>query len=130
MPRQRISSECSERAICRYVFAYEPPNWNEYIGKERANMHAAAAIKRYEKGLAFGMPVYRGGYPAKVTILAHFKDRRRDLDNVRYKGLLDSLVANGCIENDNLSHIQAIDIRPVFDGSTHVDIIVEPIDER
>ena len=130
MQRSMTSSESSEQTTCRFVFAYEPPNWNEYIGRERANFHAAAAIKRHEKGLAFGMPVYRGGYPAKITILAHFKDRRRDLDNVRYKGLLDSLVANGCIENDNLSHIQAIDIRPVFDGSTHVEIIVEPIDGR
>lgn len=119
-----------ESRTCRYVFAYDPPNWNKYIQLERANRYAAASVKRHEKELAFGMQRYQGGYPAMLVVRPHFKDMRRDLDNTRYKGLLDSLVANGCIENDNLRHIRPILIDPVVDGSECIELIIFPEPEN
>lgn len=133
MPAKNDSFPClavrTSNAVT-YLFGYDPPNWNEYIAKERANRYAAASIKRIEKACSFWFKGfdYDLGYPAQVTIRAHFANKRKDLDNVRYKGLLDALVTAGCIENDNLSHIQRIIIEPEFDGKTLTEIEVSPLE--
>lgn len=126
----KLSSADTESPICRYVFAYDPPNWNEYIQRERANRYAAASVKRHEKALAEEMPKYKGTYPAMLVVRPHFRDMRKDLDNTRYKGLLDSLVSHGCIENDNLRHVRPILIDPVFDGSECIELIFFPQPEN
>lgn len=94
------------------------PNWNEYINAERTNRHLAAKIKRQDKEIVSWTCKgrYQGTYPAQLTVKAHYKHKRGDLDNVRYKGILDGLVSAGVIENDNLTKIQRIVIEPVFDG--------------
>ena len=134
MPAKRSSSAFLVARTSKsvtYLFGYDPPNWNEYIGKERMNKYAAAGIKRTERGFGvfFNRPEYRYdlGYPAQLTIRAHFANKRKDLDNVRYKGLLDALVHCGCIENDNLSYIQRIVLEPVFDGKTLTEIEISPL---
>lgn len=109
---------------------YDPPNWNAYISAERNNKYQAAGIKRREKGIVVeccnGMR-YDGRFPVQVTIKAHFANHRKDLDNTRYKGVIDGLVSCGVLPNDNLKIIQRIVIEPVFDGADQMDIIIEPI---
>lgn len=126
------SSASLEGATFRLFMTYDPPNWNEYIVKERANMYGAAKLKREEKQLVGwcckGFE-YIGGYPAQVTIRPHFNSMRKDLDNTRYKGILDGLVAAGVIKNDNLKHIQRIILEPVFDDTEGIEVIIEPLEE-
>lgn len=109
---------------------YDPPNWNKYISMERANKYAASKTKKHEKQLIkalFNGVRYDGGYPAELEIRPHFKDQRKDLDNTRYKGILDGLVACGVIENDNLKHIQRIIIEPIFDDIDGLGITIRKL---
>ena len=112
----------------KIVIRYIPPNWNEYINKERANYYIANKIKQKEKDVVRYETIgkkYNGDYPIKIIFKPHFKDYRQDLDNFRYKGLLDGLVASGVIENDNLKHIQKIELVPIFDKEEIVEIEIE-----
>ena len=111
-------------------YPFDPPNWNKYISFERANKHAASSLKKREKERVkelFEGIKYGGGYPVELEIRPHFKDQRRDLDNTRYKGILDGLVACGVIENDNLKHIQRIIIEPVFDDVDGLGITIRKL---
>lgn len=107
-------------------------NWNTYIQLERSNKYAANKVKQHEKQLVTdvckGMR-YTGAYPAQLEIRPHFKNYRKDLDNTRYKGILDGLVSAGVIENDNLRHIQRIIIEPVFDDREGMDITIRGMRE-
>lgn len=133
MVTEMTSDMSSASRICSFFIPYDPPNWNEYIVKERANMFGAAKLKREEKELVGwcckGFE-YTGGYPAQVTIRPRFKNMRKDLDNTRYKGILDGLVAAGVIKNDNLKHIQRIILEPVFDDTKGIEVIIEPLEEK
>lgn len=107
-----------------------PPNWNEYINIERTNKYKANNLKQDEKQivkLVTRGKAYEGKYPLKVVFRPHYSSLRQDLDNFRYKGLLDGLVANGVIENDNLKHIQEIVIKPIFDSRECVEIEISPL---
>lgn len=129
----KTSSTSSASRICSFFIPYDPPNWNDYIVRERANMYGAAKLKRDEKelvGWCCKGYKYIGGYPAQVTIRPHFKDMRKDLDNTRYKGILDGLVACGVIKNDNLKHIQRIVLEPVFDDDEGIEVTIEPLEEK
>lgn len=109
---------------------YIPPNWNKYIDIERSNMFASNNLKQKEKKIVRLSTIgnkYEGNYPVKITFKPHFKDFRQDLDNFRYKGLLDGLVFSQVIKNDNLKHIQKIEIEPIFDKEECVDIEIEEI---
>lgn len=134
----RTSSELSGAATFRLVLPYMPMNWNEYIGRERGSKYAANNIKQAEKQIVEsycrlirnkdGSPaMYTGGYPAQVTIRPHFSAKRADLDNTRYKGIIDGLVSCGVIQNDNLKHIQRIVLEPIFDDIEAIEIIIEPL---
>lgn len=107
---------------------YIPPNWNKYINLERANFYAANKLKQKEKDImryhTIGLK-YKGKYPIELILRPHYKDYRQDIDNFRYKGLIDGLVSNGVIENDNLRHIQKITIEPVFDEKEVVEIEIK-----
>lgn len=70
---------------------------------------------------------YKGNYPVEITFKPHFKDHRQDLDNFRYKGLLDGLVACKVLKNDNLKHIQKIIIEPIFDDKEIVEIEIKEV---
>lgn len=103
---------------------YDFLSWNEYINKERANRYMAAKIKREEKEYICWTvrKKYTGNYPVTLTIKPRFKNKRRDLDNYRLKGLIDGLVAAGVLKNDNLTCINKIIIEPVFSDKTGVEI--------
>ena len=78
----------------------------------------------------FGGRKYTGSYPAQVTLKPHYSAYRQDLDNFRYKGLLDGLVSAGVLKNDNLKHIQRIVIEPVFDDEVCVEIEIKELESK
>jgi Holliday junction resolvase RusA-like endonuclease len=96
---------------------YDFISWNDYIRAERGNLYQANAIKQNEKQfIAWTVKgKYTGNYPVTLTIKPYFKDKRRDLDNYRLKGLIDGLVTAGVIRNDNLHCINKIIIEPIFE---------------
>lgn len=109
---------------------YIPPNWNEYIKKERTNYYIANRLKQQEKEIVRYETIgqrYKGKYPVELIIKAHFKDKRMDIDNFRSKGIIDGLVSSGVIENDNLTHIQKLTIIPVFDNQEITEIEIKEI---
>ena len=104
---------------------YDPVNWNEYINIERTNFYKANKLKQQEKQIVKLSTIgqrYTGNYPVEIIIKPHFKDHRKDLDNTRYKGLLDGLVSAGVIKNDNLTYIQRIVLEPVFDNEECIEM--------
>lgn len=107
---------------------YDFKNWNEYINVERTNKYMANKIKQDEKAyIVFTTKErYTGRYPVTLTIRPHYQHKKGDLDNFRMKGLIDGLVSAGVIENDNLTKIDKIILKPVFDDITGVDVKIEP----
>lgn len=104
---------------------YDPPNWNKYINLERTNKYIANNLKQKEKRIvkqAMKGKKYTGKYPVEIIFKPYFKDRRRDLDNYRVKGLLDGLVSCDVLENDNLRHIQRIVLEPIFTKEVGVEV--------
>lgn len=106
---------------------YDFLNWNEYIKAERGSIYHANAIKQAEKNyIAFTVKEkYKGKYPVTLTIRPYFKNKRKDLDNFRLKGLIDGLVAAGVIINDNLKCINKIIIDPIFTDEVGVEVEIE-----
>lgn len=118
--------------MMKIIINYIPPNWNEYINKERSNYYIANKIKQNEKKIVQLSTIgkkYTGNYPVKILFKPHFKDYRQDLDNFRYKGLLDGLVACNVLKNDNLRCIQKIELEPVFDKEEKVEIEIEELEK-
>ena len=114
----------------KLFIGYDFPNWNSYIDLERTNKFRANNLKQKEKDIVRYFTIgkkYTGNYPIKITFKPHFKDRRKDLDNTRVKGLLDGLVACGVLKNDNLSCIQKIVLEPVFDDKEGIEVEIEEI---
>lgn len=107
-----------------------PQSWNQYINAERTNKFKASAIKKQEKE-AVQWTVknkrYVGGYPCELIFRPHYKNMRQDLDNFRYKGILDGLVSAGVIDNDNLVHIRKITLEPVFDENEVIEIEIKEL---
>lgn len=109
---------------------YMPPNWNDYINMERSNKYKANKLKQEEKQIMVYLAhrkKYTGKYPVEIVFRPHFSSLRQDLDNFRYKGLLDGLVSAGVLKNDNLKHIQKITIEPIFDKAECVEIEIKEI---
>ena len=109
---------------------YSPPNWNNYIALERGNKYGANHLKQEEKRIVRLLTrgkQYTGGYPVEVIVRPHYNAYRQDLDNFRYKGLLDGLVSAGVLKNDNLRHIQKITLEPIFDDKVGVEIEIKEI---
>lgn len=109
---------------------YSPPNWNDYINMERRNKYQANSLKQKEKQFMMAFcrgKVYEGKYPVHIALKPHYSALRQDLDNFRYKGLLDGLVSAGVLKNDNLKHIQKITIEPVFDNTECVEIEIKEL---
>lgn len=112
---------------------YEPPNWNTYINLERTNLYAANTLKQQEKqivALFAKRKKYEGGYPVEIIFRPYFKDKRRDLDNTRIKGILDGLVNCGVIKNDNLNYIQKIIIEPIFNKKQGLEIEINQLNNQ
>ena len=114
----------------RLFIEYMPPNWNEYINAERQNKYIANNIKQKEKQIVRLLTrgkKYTGKYPVEVIVRPHYNALRQDLDNCRYKGLLDGLVSAGVLENDNLKHIQKITLEPIFDDKVGIEFEIKEI---
>ena len=109
---------------------YAPPNWNNYIDAERQNKYIANNIKQEEKRIVKLLTRgkrYTGKYPVEVIVRPHYNAYRQDLDNCRYKGLLDGLVSAGVLTNDNLKHIQKITLEPIFDEKVGIEFEIKEI---
>ena len=109
---------------------YMPKNWNEYINAERKNKYIANKIKQDEKQIVQALTKgkkYKGNYPVEVIVRPHYNAYRQDLDNCRYKGLLDGLVSAGVLKNDNLKHIQKITLEPIFDNKIGIEFEIKEI---
>ena len=111
---------------------YDFPSWNDYIKAERGSLYHANAIKQAEKNyIAYTVKQkYKGKYPIALTVRPHFKNKRRDLDNFRLKGLIDGLVAAGVIINDNLNCINRITIEPIYSDIIGVEVEIEESEGR
>lgn len=113
-----------------YIFIpYEPSNWNDYIKLERSSIYGANALKQKEKKIV-ALTVkekYTGNYPVELTFIAHFKNKRKDLDNFRVKGIIDGLVSAGVIVNDNTNYIQKITLKVKFDDVEGIDIEIKEL---
>ena len=98
--------------------------WNDYIRAERGNKYQANAIKQAEKAFIIYTVSqrYYGKYPVTLTVRPHYKNKRKDLDNFRLKGLIDGLVSAGVIVNDNLNCINKIIIEPIYSDEKGVEI--------
>ena len=111
---------------------YMPPNWNDYINAERTNKYIASKIKQDEKRIMMYLckgTKYEGSYPVEISFKPHYLAYRQDLDNFRYKGILDGLVSAGVLKNDNLKCIQKIVIEPIFDDAECVEIEIKELDK-
>ena len=109
---------------------YMPINWNHYINAERKNKYIANNIKQQEKRivqLQTKGQKYTGKYPVEVIVRPHFDAYRQDLDNCRYKGLLDGLVSAGVLKNDNLKCIRKITLEPIFDDKIGIEFEIKEI---
>lgn len=106
---------------------FEFTTWNDYINAERGNLYKANHIKQSEKTIVsyFCKKKYKGSYPVTLIVRPHFKDKRRDLDNFRIKGILDGLVTHGVIKNDNLNCITKIVLEAVFSQEEGVEIEIK-----
>ena len=97
-----------------------PVNWNKYIQLERGSKFGAASLKKKEKkqitDLCSGKK-YEGGFPCQINVLACFKNKRSDLDNLRIKGVLDGLVSAGVIPDDSLNYVSRIVFESVVTDS-------------
>jgi Holliday junction resolvase RusA-like endonuclease len=71
------------------------------------------------------IPKYTGEYPVEITFNVHFKNRRKDLDNFRYKGILDGLVTKGVLINDNLNNVSKITLNAIVDGTEGVELNIK-----
>lgn len=103
---------------------YDFMGWNDYIRTERGNFYQANKIKQEEKRIVslFVKEKYEGDYPVTLIVRPHFKNKRRDLDNFRLKGLIDGLVSAGVIRNDNLTCIDQIVVQAVMSNVEGVEI--------
>lgn len=111
---------------------YDPPNWNEYIKLERGHWGASNALKQREKQIMQYVchgKKWDGGYPIEIIVRPHFKEKRKDLDNTRIKGLIDGMVECGFIDNDNLTKIQKITYVPVFDNEKCIEFEIKELSE-
>lgn len=108
-----------------------PEDWNTYIRSERSSKYLAAKIKASDKNaiayLTRFKPPYTGGYPCQIVAVASFKNTRRDLDNLRLKGIIDGLVEAGKLENDNINHIQQITIKGIKSDKDTLTITIKPL---
>lgn len=107
-----------------------PPSNNRFIGRE--NRWEYQDIKKQWAQL---IAVYCRPKPdkpiprASVTLLYHFKDkRRRDPDNYSGKFILDGLKAAGIIEDDSFKCIDLF-LKSVVDGRGETEIFIKNIGE-
>ena len=111
---------------------YEFTDWNKYIDVERSNKYAANTLKQKEMNIVRYYTIgkkYEGDYPVQITFRKYFKDKRKDLDNVKLKSLLDGLVKCGVLKNDNLNCVQRITLVPIFDTKKEgIEIEIDSID--
>lgn len=97
------------------------PSLNEYIAANNRFRLESAAMKRKhtdrvcERAQSSDMPIFRN--PVFVVVSWVEKDRRRDIDNIRFgmKFILDGLVKAGVIPNDSQRWVLGIEDRYFVD---------------
>ena len=96
--------------IQSFTIEAELPTLNEYIAAERGNRFAASRMKcdwtKIVRGSAYGLRPVRN-YPVQICCTWWMKDRRKDLDNVRFgvKFVLDGLQAAGVLRGDGQQYV-------------------------
>lgn len=112
----------------RYIIPAVPPSNNQYIGRtnfreyQQTKKRWAMLVKSYCRP-APPHPIEH----CRLTLLYHFKDRRRrDPDNFSGKMLLDGLVSAGILVDDSFQCIDLV-LRSEYDGTARTEIIVEEI---
>lgn len=112
----------------RIMLYYDFENLNQIINTSRANFYKANSIKKkemqYIRTATLDIEKIKE-YPVKITFIWHVKDKRRDLDNMVAKNILDGLVNAKVIENDNLKYISEITYKAVIDNQKYVEVIIE-----
>lgn len=117
--------------IMKIIINEKIPNWNEYINKERANKYGANKLKQEEKLLMKKITngqKFTGEYPIEIIVTKHFKKYIGDLDNVRIKGILDGLVANGVIVDDSNMFIRKITYFAKVDKKDFIELEIREYD--
>lgn len=117
----------------KFYIDYDFLGWNEYINAERTNKFIASNIKKKDLDIVRFTTInkkYKGTYPVELIVTKHFKNKKRDLDNVRLKGIIDGLVKCGVIENDNLTKIAKITLLPAFDEKDGIEIEIRGLNEE
>ena len=109
-----------------YSIPYIPPSNNQYIGRTNFREYQAA-----KKQWALLIKAYCRPTPphplerSRVTLLYHFRDRRRrDPDNYSGKMLLDGMTSAGILRDDSFRCIDLV-LRSEYDGTVRTEIIVE-----
>ncbi len=112
----------------RYTIPEIPPSNNKFLGRENRWEY-----QKLKKQWAKLIAVYCRPKPseplrrASVTLLYHFKDRRRrDPDNYSGKFILDGLTKAGIIADDSFDVID-LKLKAVCDKRGAVEIIVEEV---
>lgn len=111
----------------RFEFHYKFENLNDIICNSRANVYKANNIKKKEMSYVASKiknlkPIEE--YPVKITAIWHVKDKRRDLDNMVLKNVLDAFVKEGILKNDSLKYINEIDYKAVVDNDIFLELII------
>ena len=109
--------------MLKYVIPEIPPSNNKYIGRE--NRWKYQSEKKRWAGLIALLCRPKPLSRATVTLIYHFKDkRRRDPDNYSGKMILDGLTAAGIIADDSFFCID-LQLRAVYDKRGYTEIIIE-----
>lgn len=115
-----------------FTIPYELPTLNEYIAAERENKFAAVRMKHEWTEIVSILakrdlqPVRH--YPVSVRCTWWIKDRRKDLDNVRFatKFLLDGLQMAGVLRGDGQQYVaELVDTFGVDKASPRVEVSIE-----
>jgi Holliday junction resolvase RusA-like endonuclease len=120
-------------SVQRFTIPGELPTLNEYIDAERGNRFAASKMKAHWTGHAYQwaraaylLPVQR--YPVRVRCTWWLKDRRKDLDNVRFgvKFILDGLQVAGVLLGDGQQYVaELVDTFGVDKANPRVEVSIE-----
>ena len=103
-------------------------NWNDIIGRCRANKYSANSHKQTEmrdiSWFISKIPKIEK-YPVEMVFTWHIKNSRSDLDNKSVKSILDEMQNLGILENDNIKHINKITHIAVKDENEYVEMEIK-----
>jgi Holliday junction resolvase RusA-like endonuclease len=101
-----------------------PSKKNDYRRRAGGGMYLPEPVRRELNAIVLQIKSQWSRPPlkqARVHAKFYVNDRRSDLDN-RYTAISDALVDAGCIEDDNLAHIDGFSAEAVFDPSAEESV--------